>query len=290
MNRNTIFNALLFCIVFVAIERFCHRQTHGFSMRKIRSDLTFNTKWESSHPSRPELQEIRDHLSQPYSFLNSGGESYVFVSKDGDYVLKFFKQHHMRPNHWTDSFLPKSIQNRRTKRLNTLFSSCKLAYNRFREETGLVYLHLNKTDNLNVELQLFDPIGVVHKLPLDQFEFALQKRASMAYPTLSALANAREFDAAKVRLSSLVSLMARRCQVGLADHDARKRNFGFIGGQAVEIDLGSFSLNESLKTPQKTSRAFLLETMKLRRWIKKYHPELSGFLDEQIQQTLRNND
>ncbi|NGX37333.1 MAG: hypothetical protein K1000chlam2_00487 [Chlamydiae bacterium] len=277
-----IFRLFLFAILFICAERFCHKQTHGFRLHKIHSSLPQNPQWETPLPTN----EACEILQQPFHFLNSGGECYVFVSQDGDYVLKFFKHHHMRQKSWIDPVLPQSLIEKRRERLSKLFTSCKIAYERFSEGTGLVYLHLTKTDHLRSQIRLFDPIGVVHTLNLDEIEFVLQKRATLAYSTLTALIEAREFEAAKRRLESLVDLIASRSKAGIADHDARKRNFGFIGSDAIELDLGSFSLNESLKDPQEAQKAFLYETMKLRRWIKKYHPELSESLDAKIKEHL----
>ena len=273
---------ILFAILFICAERFCHKQTHGFRLHKIHSNLPHNPQWETPLPTN----EACEILAQPFHFLNSGGECYVFVSQDGDYVLKLFKHHHMRPRSWIDPVLPQSLIEKRRVRLSKLFTSCKIAHERFLEGTGLVYLHLTKTDHLQTKLRLFDPIGVVHILNLDEIEFALQKRATLAYSTLTALIEAREFEAAKRRLESLVDLIATRSRAGIADHDARKRNFGFIGSDAIELDLGSFSLNESLKDPQEAQKTLLYETMKLRRWIKKYHPELSECLDAKIKEHL----
>ncbi len=288
--RRWIIQGLLFVIGFTAVERFCHKQTHGFRLQKIQADLPYNSDWETLLPGDHEIRIIQSILSQPYYFLASGGESYAFVSDDGKYVLKFFKLHHMRPKNLSDAFLPtyfrEKVQKQRIKKLSTLFSSCLLAYERFREKTGLVYLHLNNTDNLHLDCKLFDAIGAKHSLNFDQIPFALQERASMAYPTLSALTEARELEAAKKRLGSLVDLIVARCAVGLSDHDARKRNFGFVGEKAVEIDIGSFTIDEMLKTPLETKKVLMHETLKLRRYIKKRHPELIDFLDKKLNSYL----
>ena len=139
---------------------------------------------------------------------------------------------------------------------------------------------------MHLDCKLFDAIGAKHSLNFDQIPFALQERASMAYPTLSALTEARELDAAKKRLGSLVDLIVARCAVGLSDHDARKRNFGFVGEKAVEIDIGSFTIDEMLKTPLETKKVLMHETLKLRRYIKKRHPELIDFLDKKLNSYL----
>lgn len=277
--KKILSKTFLFLIVFFTIERFCHRQTHGFRLHKIQSNHEYNPFWEIHQNSLP-----HEALSQPYHFLESGGECYAFSSKDEKYVLKFFKHHHMREKKWHDSLPFLKTKDKRKKRLETLFSSCKIAQDRFQNETGLIYLHLNQTENLNIQLKIFDAIGVLHHLDLDQITFALQKKASLAYPTLTHLIEAGELEAAKTRLSSLIQLMIARSKAGIADHDPRKRNFGFVGDQAIEIDLGSFSINEELKTSKETRRALYRETIKLRRWVKKYHPELTDFLKTTLEE------
>lgn len=283
--RLWIFRTFFFLISFMALERFCHKETKGFRIQKIQASLPHT---ECKHLYT--CEELREILSQPFTFLNSGGESYVFVSKDNNYVLKFFKLHHMRPSSLEEFLVPppfrkKFIQHRRNQ-LSIFLASCKYAQDRFQKGTGLVHLHINPTDDLNVELKLYDAIGVLHKLDIDQFPFALQEHASMAYPTLTALAEAKEYDALKTRLTSLLDLIVSRCEAGLADHDARKRNFGFIGDRAIELDLGSFSLNENLRDPKEKNKILLHESLRLKRYIKKRHPEISDFLDHEINKRL----
>jgi len=286
--------SILFLAAFIAVERFCHKQTHGFRLQKIQSDLPHDPAWETTPLSVEEMQNIKKLLSQPYYFLGSGGQCYAFVSQDHQTVLKMFKHHHMRPQSWLDTLpVPKIFESFRQKhqkirmeRLNTIFSSCKIAYDRFREGTGLIYMHLNKTNDLKQKLKLFDAIGSVHEIDLDQTEFALQKKATMTYPTIASLMEAQEIEAAKARLISFLDLILERCKVGVVDHDPRKRNFGFVGEKAIEIDLGSFSVNEYLKSPKAGKRILFFETMKLRRWINKNYPQLSEFFTHHLDQIL----
>jgi len=292
--RRIIYKTFFFLIVFIAVERFCHKYTHGFRLQKIHSNLLHNADWDTTTPSEEAMENVRSLLSQSYFFLGSGGECYAFVSEDGKTVLKLFKHHHMRSKSWINVLpLPQFLEPLRTKHLNIrlrrlkdIFGSCKIAYEHFQKETGLIYLHLNKTNELHLKLKLFDPIRAVHYIDLDNIEFALQKRASMAYPTLSALIKAEELEAAKLRLNALLDLIVARCRAGIADHDPRKRNFGFVGPNAIEFDLGSFSINEELKDPNSTKKVLLHETIKLRRFIKKNHPELSEYLDENIKSRI----
>ncbi|NGX39051.1 MAG: hypothetical protein KR126chlam1_00371 [Chlamydiae bacterium] len=295
--KTFLFKLIFFSMAFILLERFCHHQTRGFRISKIHSNLPHNPKWSLPPLSSNEMEEVKKALNQPYRFLDSGGQCYAFVSKDQQYVLKFFKHHHMRPSSLLDHlptlkvltpFLEKQ-KKKRTMRLEEMFTSFTIAFERLRDQTALLYLHLNKSEDLNTTLKLYDAIGIRHRIDLDNIEFALQRKASMAYPTLTTLATSGEIEAAKVRIASLLDLMITRCKQGIADHDPRKRNFGFIKEQAVEIDLGSFTLDDSLMTESTGKRTFFFETVKLRRWVKKYHPELFDFLEEEINWRLTEN-
>lgn len=287
--KGFLIKCLLFLVCFFAVERFCHKRTHGFRPYKIQTSVPAKEEWETPIPSNEELSTF---FSQKFHFLDSGGECYVFASEDKRYILKLFKHHHMRPPQWAKLLpgrLNRKITSQYLQKHENFYTSCKLAYDQFRERTGLAYLHLNPTTTLNRKIKLFDAIGALHTLDLDKTPFALQERASMAYPTLTHLVSAQELDAAKIRLRSLVNLIMERCQAGLSDHDARKRNFGFVGNKAIELDLGSFTLNETLKEEAASRKILLLETMKLRRWVKKYTPALSEELEENIKEQLNSH-
>src|SRR5271166_494426 len=122
-------------LLFLSVERFCHRQTEGFRLQKIASQLPYRADWATP----PASKAIQTLLSQPYRFLGSGGQCYAFVSQDGTAVIKFFKHHHMRPSRL---LLPKQKQQRK-ERLENLFSSFKIANDLLKEETALLFLHLN---------------------------------------------------------------------------------------------------------------------------------------------------
>lgn len=276
---------------FFSIERFCHKQTEGFRLHKIASDLAFEPKWDTAALTDGQLMELKQQLNQPFYFLGSGGQCYAFASADKKYVIKFFKHHHMRPNHWVDhlpapSFLKslqKSFIHLRLDRLDHIFSSCKLAYDHLKEETGLVYLHLNKTDLFHQQLILYDKLGIAHQIDLDRTTFALQQRASLAFPTLKELYRNQNFKQAKRCINSLMDLIIVRSKRGIFDQDPRlERNFAFIEDKAIEIDLGSFSYNPYLKRANYWKKELFFETIQLKQWTKKNCPELLPFVESLI--------
>lgn len=278
-------------LVFILCERFCHHKTQGFRTHKIHSNLSFNPDWEVAPLSENEMEKVSNALNQPYIFLGSGAQCYAFSSQDNQYVLKVFKHHHSRQNFWKKEIpLPKILKplhrhliNHNHKPLERIFYSCKLAFELLKEETGLVYLHLNKTHFFNKPLTLVDPIGIAHSIDLDKVEFILQYKGTMAYPTILSLIKKKDQTGAKQHLEALLDVIVARCKAGIADKDPIiKRNFAFVGQKAIIIDTGCFSYDPYLKNPFLQNRLLFLETMKCRRWVSKKAPELLSFFEEKI--------
>lgn len=290
--RSFLFKFVLFVIGFIAIERFCHIQTEGFQLGKITSDEGYHAEWDTG----PATVSLDPALSQTYTFLGSGGQCYAFVSADKRYVIKFFKQHHMRKLPWLEkmplpSFLNqcrmKILADRGKRSMDRIFSSYKIAYEELKDETALIYLHLNKTDHFHKTLTIVDKLGIAHKIDLDKTEFALQHYADPSYGHLKKLIKARQIEEAKECLDSLFTLIVTRAQKGIADLDpVIKKNFGFIGNRAVEIDLGSFAWDEFEKRPSVYKKGLFYETQRLKKWLAKRSPELVDYFNAQLYETL----
>ncbi len=233
----------------IAMCRFCLTKTRGFALYKICSSLPFNPDWETPPLSEEENADVKKILSQPYLFLDKGAQSYVFLSSDGQYVIKFFKLHALHAPIWLQSIhLPFHLQpiwvqkllEKRQSLIKT-FLSYKIAYNELKEETGMVFLHLNKTDALHQKLVIVDNIGISHSLDLDKMEFLVQKRASLFFPYLEKTIKEKGLESAKKTLSDLVHFLVRRNQKEIFDKDPDlETNFGFLDDKIVQIDVGRF--------------------------------------------------
>jgi hypothetical protein len=282
-------------VAFFAVQQFCHLQTDGFEMCKITSSLPYDSRWEINPVGDFEKREIDAILNQKFHYLGAGLQCYVFQSNDGNYVIKLFKHHHMRPKSWLNHFsLPGKIDKFRTniikareKRLRRHFRSYKIAYQDLLEETGVVYIHLNKTEEFKDPLILVDKIGIAHSLDLNNTEFVLQKKADLVYLTLEKHLKAGDLEAAKNCISSLLDLILTRCKKGIADKDpAIWRNFGFLGGKAVEIDVGSFAKDVFYLKPYWYKQELFYDTLDIKNWLKEHHPELCEYFDQKIETLL----
>lgn len=303
MKKSPIFIRLLQIALFITsvllIERFCHQKTGGFQITKIESDHPFNPEWATPTPSDEDREHIHNLLDQRYTFFSYGGQAYVFLSEDGKTVLKLFKQHHLRVPAWIKSLpLPKTFKRIRNKwvhrkedKFYLFFNSCKIAFDDFRDHTGLIYLHLNNTDYLNQQITLVDKLGIEHKIDLDHTDFALQHRAKLPKKHFRSLKKKNDYESAKKSLDSLIDMIVERSQKGIADRDPNiRRNCGFVGEKAVEIDLGSYTRSETLKIPFICKADIYQKSLQLKRMISKNYPELSPYLDERLTEILYHTD
>ena len=214
-----LFILLIFC---------CPLQLVGFSISKISSHLTYNEAWKVEEPEGMEAI-----FSQPFSYLKAGSQSYAFVSQDGKYVIKFFRMSHFSPC-LRDFFRPKRAAKKR-QNLNAIFGAYKLAFESMREDTGLVYLHLNKTSHLQKKLTVSDQKGKLCFIDLDKTEFVIQEKAELIFSYLKDKDPAM-FDAA---VSKVLQLIDRRSEKHIFDYDyGVSNNFGFVGDRPIQIDIG----------------------------------------------------
>jgi len=228
-----------FFILFLFLAAGCSRP-QGFTLRKILSEHQSDPRWEVATPKG--MDEIRSFLREPYTYLGSGNHCYAFVSANGEHVLKFFKQKHMRTKTMLD-YLPNRLRRRRKEREES-FSSYKIAYQQLQNETGVIFLHLNKTVNLLPTCALFDQHGTPLEIKLDEMEFLLQRRATLAFEYLESLFGHKDhlLDA----IESLLRLVALRSQKGVYDKDLQfYKNFGFRDGEAMEVDVGELRLDQA---------------------------------------------
>lgn len=212
-----------------------HSKVFGFSVKKITSDFKYHPEWEVSPSSGNELKALDGVFSQPFYYLGAGSQSYAFVSADGKTVLKFFRMKHQIV-HLKDLWVGDRSEERK-ENLFSIYASHKLAFEEMKEDAGLIYLHLNKTNDLNKKVTLIDGIRRSHTVDLDSVEFVVQERAELIFDRLQKiLQNKEKVDEA---LTTVMHLVKRRIAKGIADHDkAVTHNFGFVGDRAIQLDVG----------------------------------------------------
>jgi len=171
-------------------------------------------------------------------------------------------------------------------RLTRTFTSLKLAYDNLKEETGLIYLHLNPTDHLHKKLAIYDACGICHQIDLDGAKFFLQKRATPLSTHFAKLQARGADEEARKSIDSLLQMILTRCKKGFADRDIINRNLGYIGTQAIEIDSGSFLRNPRMREAWIYKQELFYATLELKDWLKKNYPEMVGYLEDRVTEEI----
>ena len=176
-------------------------------------------------------------------------------------MIKFFKFKHLKP-HWFVELLPplpafskyRSQQStRKQKKLDNLFEGYRLAYEVYRPESALIYIHLNKTHNLDRKLAAYDKIGLKRDIDLDQVVFLIQKKGKITRHILFEDLDARNVAAAKDHIRQILDLYAAEYSRGIFDKDhGVLHNTGFVDGTPIHLDVGKLTPK---RIPQKSRRS-----------------------------------
>lgn len=279
--QRAVASFFLVCCLF--FPSFWKEVTRGFKIAKLYIDLPYNVQWEASpFLSQEEIDAI---FSQSFCFLGKGAQCYAFVSQDDQYVLKLFRFDPRKRRkeqsdgffRWASSFSSAPWTYKRAERF---FSSCKIGYELAREETALLYLHLNATEDKLPSLSLKLPNRRSIRLPLDPCRFAIQKKGRLLEPVL--------FDALlegsmNERLDALFSLLKKRCGKGIGNRDPNLwRNFGFVGDKAIEIDFGNYWLQPELAQEKPLQKELWRYAESLHAWLQIHAPEFENDFNERF--------
>ena len=184
--------------------------TEGFSVCGLTSSHDYGLADFGSNTA------ARQVLEQPFRYIASGGQSYVFVSEDNRYVLKFFKGH-VQP--WT--LLPQ-VRARKIKKLARALQGYTLLQEKLPEHSPTLYAHFDKSPFATVTL--IDKLGIHHTVDLGPIECLLQRKVE----PLS------EHSREKVH-----ALAAQMAQERITDTDPRQhKNWGVEEEKIVIFDAG----------------------------------------------------
>lgn len=268
-----IFKTTVFACGLYATSWFCHMQTDGFALNKLSTFLV-------EEPSDP-MDE--SPLTQRYLYHAKGGQSYVFISEDGQYVLKFLRGSRLNTLYFLNSLFPsKRMETKITQceeKLDETIKSYQLAFIHLKEETGLVGLHVSSDSLATKKIKIVDKLKIEHTIRLCKYPFIVQKRALTVQEKIDDLMKKGDHQGAKKAINELISLIRMRREKGISDQDPNLcKNFGFIGTTAVQVDGGRFS-----KLGCDAETKLLQSKRDLGHWLKTYYPELAPYLDQTFQ-------
>jgi hypothetical protein len=300
MQKKTILIYLVKLLAAVALltglNMFCDSQTKGFRPYLIVSNLPNDPRWEVPPLAEEEQKQITSLLDQSFSYLGAGGWCIAFLGEDRKTVLKFFRHTHLLPSTLLKDFsLGKLLMKAKPLPQGAFyhqefnFKSCTLLYKESRELTGLLYVHLNKTQGLHKPVTLIDNIGVKHTIDLDQTEFVVQKRATLLLEHIDHLAKHNKKDEAKRCLDDMIACLLALYKRGHRDYDhSLRNNFGYTEDGAVTLDLSSFGFDESLKKSGEYRKEVIIKTRRLSRFLDKNHKDLSNYFEQKLNEVIEN--
>lgn len=247
--------------------------------------FTSTNEWELPPLPQAEQEEVERILSQKFTYLARGSQAFAFISEDGKYILKLFKQHKWHPKNLFGyvplSFNPyfKDYLNRQKKQ-QAVLSSCKTALLHVKEDTGVLYGHLNPTQ-LNIPpMTLIDKRGKPWTLDLSKSCFLLQKKADLFYPHIQELMAKGDVEGAQYAITSTFKLLDRFIDLGVFENNAiLRKNFGFIDGEAMQFDIGKFKFDAERKSDKREIRVI---TERFYCWTEKNYPQLIPHFDERL--------
>lgn len=283
--------------------RLYYRLTDDFRLANIQEDLSYRSEWEVDPLSAEQKQQIQKILSQPFYYIGKGAQSYAFSSEDNQYVLKFFKFKHLRPTpilSWLPSWSPTESYrlrqaSRKERKLEGVFSGYHLAYHVHREESGLIFIHLNKTQGLYNHVTLIDKIGRKHVIDLDSVVFLIQRKGETLRTVFNRLLDNGDLEGAKKKISQIFALYLSEYQKGIFDHDhGVMHNAGYIGDQPIHLDVGKLKNNPNMRSHEVYSADIALVANRMAQWFKENRPNeyasIASYIDNQISEITKKND
>ena len=159
-------------------------------------------EWELPPLKQEEQNEVDQILSQKFTYLARGSQAFAFISEDKKYILKLFKQHKWHPKNLL-GYIPLSFNPyyqdylQRQRKQQAVLKSCKTALLHVKQDTGVLFAHLNPTPLSVEQTTLIDKKGKSWTLDLSQSCFLLQKKADLFYPHIQVLMEKGDIDGAK---------------------------------------------------------------------------------------------
>lgn len=290
-----VLKILFVMVALFAASRVYFRATDDFRYGNIVYEMPYHAEWQIPLPSNQEEEHLNRILSQEFHYLGKGAQCYAFTSQDGEYVLKFFKFKHLKPS-WFVNMLPsiypfkeykENLAIRKKRKLLGVFEGYRVAYALDKEESGLVFIQLNTSNNPKRSVTIRDKIGLRRTINLQDVVFVLQKKGQTLRHVMTELLNRGDKETAKKRIEQIFDLYASEYRKGIYDRDhGVMHNTGFIGQNPFHLDIGKLTKNDLMKRPEVSKKDLELVAKKINLWIERNYPEDTSLFSEFIEDKL----
>jgi len=264
------------------------RPARLFSPSQIQSKFPPRPEWDvKMSPNHDKFFYILSQ--QTLNWLGRGMQVIVFETQDGKYVVKFVQLGRMKENSdkgFFQGLLSKENKEKREERLRhreEIFSSSKMAFEELQDETGIIYVHLNRTEDKLRGVKLVDRNGQSHRIRGDDASFVVQKKASCVIPVLTKLMESGDLPGAKQRVNHIFDLLLSLARKGFVDGDdalIRNNNMGFTEDRAIYIDTGHMFKAVNLDVAERMKYEFQVRLDPLEKWLNVMYPVLGEYYRE----------
>ena len=260
------------------------RPSRLFNTKLIESHFPPRKEWEVKTTSQQE-RFFSSISHQTLRWLGRGMQAVVFETQDEKYVVKFFQLGRLREDPATNpvkNILSGESAEKRQERINhreEIFSSSKMCFENLQEETGIVYVHLNRSKDHVRTIRLVDKYGQSHRIRGDETSFLVQKKARYLIPTITAHMEHGQVDQAKARIDQVFALLLTMAKKGYVDNDdalIRNNNIGLSEDQAIYIDTGHLYHVQNLDVAERMKYEFQVRLDPLEKWLHVAYPELGA--------------
>lgn len=222
----------------------------------------------------------KEPFEKPFTFLDSGNESYTFVSADHQYVLKFIKF----PPPFAAMEMVCSLAGfhdwvikerlKRQMHCERTLTGWTLAHQYDPNSCALAYVHLEATPLPFSSVQVIDRAGRSHTLSLTHVPFMLQKKAIPANQFLSKKIQKRALTDAATSIIKLLEMIKNSMTKGLYDEDRNLlHNSGFFeNGHPMRIDMGKLTWHTLPQEKIEEEIEHLLHA-RITPWLYRHHKE-----------------
>jgi hypothetical protein len=260
-----------------------------------RPSRLFSAKFIESHSAPREEWNIKTSPQQDRFFyvvsqqtlrwLGRGMQAVVFETQDEKYVVKFFQLGKLREDADRGAikgFFSKESaekQQDRMKRKEEIFSSSKMCFEDLQDETGIVYVHLNRTRDLVHTIRIVDKNGQSHRIHGDETSFLVQKKGRYLIPTIVGHMEKGQADQARDRIDQVFDLLLSLAKKGYVDQDdclIRNNNIGLTEDRAIYIDTGHLFRVPNLDVAKRMNYEFEIRLDPFEKWLRVAYPELAA--------------
>lgn len=257
-NFTRIFLVLFLSVVTLCIPYVYKKVTLGFRLEKCSLAYPFNPRWEF----QPADREIKAILEKPFTLLGSGKQAFVFANKETQTVIKLYYFNHSKLPFRIRDFWSKKKEFSTLEKAAIAFDSTQVAFERAKELTGILFVHLNPKQCDLSPLLLIDRLGRRHFVDPSKYRFVLQKKIDSLSGAFEKSTHRQELVSAFYRM---IDDLGTR---GLAKYGGKFiTNYGFLNGTPMVIDFGSI-------THSSTDTNYLEK--RFGEWIANHYPELEG--------------